>query len=83
MLSNAVTTAGLTHARLTNGNNANEGRLEVDVNNVWYPVCAPNWGKPEAIVACRNLNLNVYVLLFYNLPIRINFTKVWRGNTMC
>lgn len=45
--------------RLVDGNNTNEGRVEVCKNSVWGTICNGfgGWGTAEARVVCRHLNL--------------------------
>ena len=45
--------------RLVNGDIAQEGRLEVCIDNVWGAVCGQEWNKIDALVACRELGLGV------------------------
>ena len=42
--------------RLAGGNIANEGRVEICINNQWGTVCDNSWGYNDAIVVCRQLN---------------------------
>ena len=42
--------------RLAGGNVANEGRVEICVNNVWGTVCDDSWGTNDATVVCRQLS---------------------------
>ena len=41
--------------RLAGGNVANEGRVEICLNNAWGTVCDDHWGNAEATVVCRQL----------------------------
>ena len=41
--------------RLAGGNIANEGRVEICINNVWGTVCVDSWGVTDAAVVCRQL----------------------------
>ena len=43
------------HLRLSGGNSANEGRVEICMNNEWGTVCDDSWGANDAIVVCRQL----------------------------
>ena len=48
----APCTTGL---RLAGGNIANEGRVEICMNNQWGTVCDDYWGSADATVVCRQL----------------------------
>ena len=41
--------------RLVGGNVANEGRVEICLNNVWGTVCDDGWSSIDATVVCRQL----------------------------
>ena len=41
--------------RLVGGSVANEGRVEICMNNVWGTVCDDSWGSSEATTVCRQL----------------------------
>ena len=41
--------------RIVGGNIANEGRVEICMNNVWGTVCDDSWGSADATVVCREL----------------------------
>ena len=41
--------------RLAGGNVANEGRVEICMNNEWGTVCDDSWGSNDATVVCRQL----------------------------
>ena len=45
--------------RLAGGNVANEGRVEICMNNVWGTVCDDSWGSADATVVCRQLGYMV------------------------
>jgi len=55
-MSTALCTTG--KLRLAGGNIANEGRVEICLNNWWGTVCDDHWGKTEAAVVCRQLGYN-------------------------
>ncbi|KAM6182250.1 scavenger receptor cysteine-rich domain-containing protein SCART1-like [Erethizon dorsatum] len=42
--------------RLVNGSSACEGRVELQVQGVWAPLCATHWGLADATVLCHQLN---------------------------
>ena len=41
--------------RLAGGNIANEGRVEICVNNMWGTVCDDFWGTTDATIVCQQL----------------------------
>ena len=41
--------------RLADGNIANEGRVEICMNNEWGTVCDDSFSSTDATVACRQL----------------------------
>ena len=41
--------------RLAGGNIANEGRVEICMNNEWGTVCDDSWETNDATVVCRQL----------------------------
>ena len=43
--------------RLVGGKNSHEGTVEICYNNIWGMVSDFNWGKSDATVVCRQLNL--------------------------
>lgn len=47
--------SGLTGIRLRGGKHSHEGRVEVEHNGLWKPVCDHEWDKNAAKVVCRML----------------------------
>ena len=45
--------------RLVGGNIANEGRVEICMNNEWGTVCDDSWRNFEATVVCQQLGYSV------------------------
>ncbi len=45
--------------RLANGDIAQEGRVEVCIDNVWGAVCGVEWNKIDALIICRQLGLGI------------------------
>ena len=54
--------------KLVDGEDSNEGRVEICVNNAWSTICDNEWGLEEAIVVCNQLGLssngNDYIHLY-------------------
>ena len=59
--------------RLVNGENVQEGRLEICINNAWGTVCQRGFSSDEANVVCRDLGLLNGTLLSFNL---VSFIKI-------
>ena len=62
--------------RLAGGNIANEGRVEICLNNVWGTVCDDYWESAEATVVCRQLGyltqgyeLSLQTILYANVTL--------------
>ena len=50
--------------RLAGGNIANEGRVEICINNEWGTVCDDSWGANDATVVCQQLGYLVQGQLY-------------------
>ena len=67
--------------RLAGGNTANEGRVEICMNNVWGTVCDDFWGNADATVVCRQLGYSsqgqqqatMIILVLYTLYANVLF----------
>ena len=45
--------------RLMDGDNVNEGRVEVYCNGIWGTICNETFGQDEANTVCRQLGYTV------------------------
>ena len=45
--------------RLVGGRDSREGRVEICVDGRWGTVCDDQWDRMEALVACRQMGLQV------------------------
>ena len=67
--------------RLAGGNSANEGRVEICMNNEWGTVCDDFWGNADATVVCRQLGYSsqgqqqatMIILVLYTLYTNVLF----------
>ena len=53
--------------QLAGGNIANEGRVEICMNNEWGTVCDDSWGKTDAAVVCRQLGFSTQGLKYHRV----------------
>ena len=53
LLHSASCTVG--QVQLVGGGIANEGRVEICIDNEWGTVCDDSWGSADATVVCREL----------------------------
>ena len=52
---------------LMDGNNSNEGRVEICINNLWYTVCYRGWDIADANVVCRQAGIDAEGSTYYNI----------------
>ena len=70
--------------RLVNGNNMQEGRVEIYVNDVWGTVCDDYWSTKDAQVVCRELGLPVSgARVSYYGQFGEGVGKIWMDNVIC
>ena len=71
-------------ARLVEGKSAREGLLQVYHNNTWGWVCADQWNKHDADVACRMMDFDRALSAFlYREKRRTRKSGVWLKNLRC
>ena len=51
--------------RLVDGNDTNEGRLEICFNNAWGTICGDLLNQTEAAVACNQLGFSTEGVVLY------------------
>ena len=62
--------------RLMDGNNSNEGRVEICINNLWYTVCYRGWDIADANVVCRQAGIDAEGSTYCISMILVNFCIV-------
>ena len=71
-------------ARLVEGKSARQGLVQVYHNNTWGWVCADQWHKHDADVACRMTDFDGALSAFlYREKRRTRKSRVWLKNLRC
>lgn len=67
--------------RVSGGNTANEGRIEIYHAGEWGTVCTTNWDISDGLVACRQLGFAGLEMV--GLPFGPGTGKIWLDKVGC
>ena len=70
-------------ARLVNGSNAWEGRVEVLHDGMWGTVCGHDWDILDARVVCRSLGFRGAINATYNATYGYGTGPIWIRDLRC
>ncbi|XP_007502896.1 scavenger receptor cysteine-rich type 1 protein M130 [Monodelphis domestica] len=72
-----------TDFRLVDGNSSCEGRVEIQVQDVWGTLCGSHWGLANANVLCKQLDCGIAVSVSTGVHFRETRGPVWGHRFHC
>ncbi|XP_038075981.1 deleted in malignant brain tumors 1 protein-like [Patiria miniata] len=69
--------------RLSGGDDATQGRVEIYHSDQWGTICADHWDANDAEVVCHHLGFRNQVYFYNSAASRAGGTPVWLKDLMC